>query len=108
LTDTEQLIASLAADPMVLMGFFAEVGGDPEEYGIDDVGAGPTSEQMAEALRSFFEPSVGDTNPTQISALAASGNIDWVTVAEHLDDLLAPGNVRVSPTKACKTKARKF
>jgi hypothetical protein len=83
LTDTEAMIALLdgpeGAD--LVVAFLADMGGDPEEYGVDDV-LSVTPEQLGVGFKEFL--GVALERP-ELIALVASDEVDWARVVSYVE-----------------------
>jgi hypothetical protein len=74
----------------LVMGYFAEVGGDPEQYGLflQDEGRGfesMTPDEEASTLRAYLETGarVGSLD-AEVAAAVQSGSVDWHTVMDSI------------------------
>jgi hypothetical protein len=69
----------------LVMEFLADMGGDPEDYGVDDIAA-VTPEQLGVGFKAFLQVAV---QRPELTALAASEDVDWVRVVSHLESNLS-------------------
>jgi len=87
LTDTDRMIGFLASPEgaELLMEFLADMGGDPEDYGVDDIAA-VTSEQLGVGFKAFLQVAL---QRPELTALVASEDIDWAQVVAYLETNLS-------------------
>jgi hypothetical protein len=91
MTPTERLLAYLAsAEGLELAtGMQADIGGDPDEYGIDPDFGGLTHQTLGEAYRQGFETAATHgLLDAEFAGLIHSGDIDWPVVGERLDEIV--------------------
>ncbi|MEO8329098.1 MAG: hypothetical protein ABI586_03745, partial [Candidatus Nanopelagicales bacterium] len=69
---------------LTMFDFLAEVGGDPDEYGFDEIPEG--DEQIAEAMKTFLRTG-GERGsaPCDVAALAESADVDWVHAMQVIE-----------------------
>jgi hypothetical protein len=84
----------------LVMGYFAEVGGDPEEYGLFLQQEGRdfssvTEDEAASALRIYFEMNAQHgLLEADVAAAVQSGTVDWRSVLEIVNSTAwAPPNL---------------
>lgn len=86
---TDRLVSILEGQPEYMMGFMAEVGGDPDDYIENATGDAidlrqVTSAQIGEALHQFV---LADPPPELPSDLDIA-DVDWAAIGGRLDQIL--------------------
>jgi hypothetical protein len=86
-SDTDRMIAFIDSPEgaELVVPFLADMGGDPEEYGVDDVAA-VTPEQLGMGFKDFLQLSL---QRPELTALVASEDVDWARVVSHLESNLS-------------------
>jgi hypothetical protein len=92
--DTEILIEfyGRAESAPLLMEFAADAGGDPDEYGIDDVDNVPRA-SLAAALQTFTQQAVtlGFVTEAAVASAASADDVDWAAVSEVAERTMMTG-----------------
>ena len=92
--DTEilsEFYGRVEAAPL-LMEFAADAGGDPGEYGIDDVDT-VSRDGLAAALQTFTQQAVtlGFISDAAVVTAASADDVDWTVVSEVAERTLMTG-----------------
>jgi hypothetical protein len=88
LADTDRMLALLdnREGAELIMEFLADMGGDPEDYGVEELAA-VTPEQFGVGFKEFLQ--VVALRRPELTSLVASEDVDWARVVSHLESNLS-------------------
>ena len=82
--ETQRVVELFEADPSLFVGFIADLGGDPDEYGVAPEELSSITPTTAAAALAMFVSDLASVSPTW-SALDVD-EIDWVAVLTTVQD----------------------
>ena len=74
----------------VIVAFLADVGGDPEDYGLEDA-VSVTPEHLVGAFGSFMQEQAELVLTREQAAICRSGRVDWSELLARLESSSPPG-----------------